>query len=216
MISRQVRSLLFRAFASTVGVAACSGCRGNADIHFVSLHTGEIDPPPAKVWSFAAQEAYWWIDDAGELCISIRCRKRNLLLGKFGKLDLSMSLIPGPPPAGSGRNYPIRRREARTILNSLLQDQRLTSFDGVMTVIVDDPRAIHGSFRIWMKPVRQLMLLSIIPRQPGDVLCFGTFRAVKDEVRGKAIRAACEAGGWRRRPTQAAPTTQPAKSEKPD
>lgn len=188
------------------------GCTGSAEIHFVSLHSSEIDPPPAKVWRFDAQEANWWIDDAGELNLAFRGSKRNLLLGALGNSELLISLVPGPPPAGSGRNYALRQRETRVILKSPLADQRIISYTGVMTVIVEDAQNVLGSFRIWMKAREGLNLLSLLPRSPGSVLCFGTFRAVRNERRGRDIRQQCEAGGWQRPPKTSAPnpTTLPS------
>ncbi len=190
--------------------ALCAGCTGSAVIQFVSLNATRIDPPPVKVWSYDAQEAVWWIDQAGELNIAMRSRKSQAVLGRFGKTELSISLVPGPPPAGSGKDYTLRRRQTRTVLVSGIGRQRFTSYSGVMDVLMDNETSIHGSFRIWMRPQSPVLSLSPLPQRPGSVLVFGTFKAVKNEKLGTAIRAICEAEGWQRKPLHPPATTQPA------
>lgn len=188
----------------------CAGCSGAAVIQFVSLNATRIDPPPVKVWHYDAQEAFWWIDRAGEINIAMRSRKSKALLGRFGKTELSMSLVPGPPPAGSGKDYTLRRRETRTVLVAGIGRQRYTSYAGVMDVIMDDETRVHGSFRIWMRPQSPALSLSPLPQRTGSVLVFGTFKAVKNKKRGAAIRAFCESEGWRRKPPRPPSTTRPS------
>ena len=179
-------------------------------MQFVSLNATRIDPPPVKVWHYDAQEAYWWIDQAGEINIAMRSRESRAFLGRFGKTELSMSLVPGPPPAGSGKDYTLRRRETRTVLVAGIGRQRYTSYAGVMDVLMDDGTDIHGSFRIWMRPQSPVLSLSPLPQRPGSVLVFGTFKAVKNEKRGATIRTFCESEGWQRKPLRTPATTQPA------
>jgi len=188
-----------------------TGCTGSARIDFVSLHNSEIDPPPAKTWRFDAHEAVWWIDDAGELNLAFHAQKRNLFLGKYGDVDLNLSLTPGPPPAGRARNYKIRRRETRTRIDNAFGQQRYTSYAGIMYVILEEDQTLHGSFRIWMKPPRELNFFTVLPRTPGSLLCYGTFHAVKDQHnRGPAIRSHCESGGRQRPPLPTQPTSRPS------
>ena len=191
-------------------VACCAGCTGSATIQFVSLNVTNIDPPPAKAWRYDAREAFWWVDSEGDLNISLRCRRRNVFPGELGKADLMLCLRPGQPPAGSGRNYKLHQRETRTAWKSALVDQHLTSYAGVMTVIVDDEDHIHGSFRIWMRSQPRLNLFALLPQRPGSFLCFGTFEAVKGESRGSAIQASCVGGEWPRRPRTKPTSSRPA------
>jgi len=190
--------------------AGCVGCSGAATVQFVSLHPSEIDPPSAEVMRFDAPEAYWWIDQAGEMNVAVRCRRRNVWLGRLGDVELAFSLMPGPPPAGRARNYKIALRESRIIVRSALQTRRFNAYAGILGLILDDETHAHGSFRIWLQPQAQLSFFSFPPQRPGSVLCFGTFRAVRDAVRGEAIRATCEADGWTRRARKkpAAKTTE--------
>ncbi len=198
-------------FVLVCSVLLLAGCTGSADIQFVSLDAKEIDPPPTEIFPFAAKECYWWVDEADELNIAMRCRKRSLVLGKYGYVDFDMSFVLGAPPAGSGRNYKISRRETRTFFLSAFQAQRLTSYSGIVGVTVKENGTLHGSFRIWMKPQAELQMFSFFPQRPGSLLCFGTFEAVKDAPRGLKIRAHCESKGGRRGPRQdSLPTTRPA------
>jgi hypothetical protein len=203
-----VSSTILRLLALPV-IWLAAGCTGSATIQFVSLHHEEIDPPTTKVWRFDASECYWWLDDAGELNVAMKCRQHNLLLGHWGDVELDLSFVLGEPPAGSGRNYPIRRRHTRSRFVSALQSQRLTSQAGIVGVIVEDGGAIRGSFRIWMMPQKQLRLFDFFPQQSGQLLCFGTFHAVEDAARGRAIRAHCEAEGWTRPARKPIPVQKP-------
>ncbi len=202
-----------RLIVLTALVAACAGCWGSAKIQFVSLHPTEIDPPSASVVRYDANKAYWWIDDEGQLNLAFRCIKHKLWLGRMGRVELLMSLVPGPPPAGSGRVYTIRHRETRTVLHGAADYQRCHSYNGVMDVLVDDERHVRGSFRIWMRPNEQFYLFSFVPRTTGALLCFGDYRAVHDPQRGRAIREICEAEGGRRPPLRAGARSGPSASQ---
>jgi hypothetical protein len=191
------------------------GCAGSGTVQFVSLHTSEIEPPPATAFRLDAKECCWWLDENGELNVAMNCKIRHLLLGKYGRADFDMSFVLGPPPAGSGRNYQLHQYETRTRFVSALASQRWLSQNGIAGVTVRDDGTLKGSFRVWMIPQTELQMMSFLPDRQGPMLCFGTFQAVKDEVRGKAIRSRSESGGWGR-PTRkrgnavTQPTTQPA------
>jgi hypothetical protein len=179
-------------------------------MEFVSLNMADIDPPAAKVWSFDAQQGYWWIDETGELNIALKHEQRNVLLGKFGWADLGLSFAFDAPPAGRARNYTVKSREARIVYTSSLANQRFLPFAGIVAVIVGDDGVVRGSFRLWTAPLTEAPLFSFLPQRPGNVVCFGTFEAVKDAARGKAIRSFCESGGYSRPPRAKAPASQPA------
>jgi hypothetical protein len=193
-------------------VVACLavGCSGSGTVRFISLHPSEIDPPQTQAWCYPAQECYWWVDDGGDLNIAMTCRKRSVLLGKYGRVDLDLSFVLDRPPAGSGRNYPIGRRETRTLFRSAWQNLRLISYKGIVGVTVRDDGTVRGSFRIWVTAKMGLRLFSFPPHGPGPLLCTGQFTAVRDAERGKAIRSHCESGGWARPPRKAPTTTRRA------
>ena len=197
---------------SLVGLAA-AGCSGTGLVQFVSVHKSEIDPPATTVWQFDAQRCYWWLDEAGELNIALTCTRDNLLLGRFGHVEFEMSFVLGDPPAGSGRNYTITLRETRSVFRTAMQDMRLASNAGIVGVTMRNDGTLRGSFRVWLNPLANTASLSFLPQQNGPLLCFGTLQPVKDEVRGRQIRARCEAGGWFRPPRKPPTATQPATTQ---
>lgn len=188
-----------------------AGCSGHGTIQLVSLNLAEIEPPPSKVWNFDAQESYWWTDSAGELNISLRHQQRSLILGKFGSVDLGLSFVFDAPPAGRTRNYSIGQREVRAIYATPLASQRFLPVAGIVAVIIGEDGIMRGSYRLWTAPLVETSLFSILPQRPGNMLCFGTFQAVQNEVRGKEIRSFCEANGFARLPKGKA-TSMPATS----
>jgi hypothetical protein len=208
----QRSSALIRGFLLLL-LAVLSGCAGSAEVRFVSLQPQEIDPPTTQVYSFPAQECYWWTDDAGDLTLAWRCVRHNVFMGKYGTVDFQMSLVLDKPPAGSGRNYKVGGRETRSLFVSAFEGLRLVSGSGIVGVNVRGDDTLTGSFRIWMTPRAEIHVFSFLPQDPGGLLCFGKFRAVKDEKRGQAIRAYCEANGWSRPPRT--PTTAPASAPAP-
>ncbi len=176
------------------------GCVDPGVTRFVSLSPGDIDPPPPDVWEYPIKECYWWLDGEGEMNVAWRCERRQVLLGRYGEATLEVSLVLGRPPAGSGLNYRIGPREARTVFTSAMQNMRLVSSLGVAAVTTQEGRPLRGSFRIWMTAHTELQIFSLLPQQPQHMLCFGRFQAVHDPERGQAIRARCESGGWSRPP----------------
>jgi hypothetical protein len=191
-------------------ILALSGCNGSAIVNFVSLNTNAIDPPRTDPWRFDARECYCWLDDNGEFNIVMQCRKSNILLGKLGDVEINLSFALDGPPAGSGRDYPIRQREVRALILAPAGNQRLNVNTGICSVITGKNGTYSGSYRILMTPIAELNIFSILPRRPGPLLCYGTFRAVPNEKRGSEIRAASESLGWARPPRPPPTSTQSA------
>lgn len=191
-------TIIVRVIVAAVVCVCVMGCSGSAEIRMTSLSASAIDPPLTEVTSFSASECYWWLDGVGDMNIAIRGTKQNLLLGKLGKQSLIISFALDEPPAGSGRNYTVRSRESRTVLASPLMTQRLASYAGIVSTLVDDGETIHGSFRILTKLRDDPGLLSFLPRSQGSVLVFGTYKAVRNAERGLAIRRESEMYGWGR------------------
>ncbi len=199
--------------AFLIAISFSVGCTGSAAINYVALDMKEIDPPPAEAMRFDADECYWWIDeDTNELCVSMRCVQQKFWLGKYGRTEMLTSWVLGDPPAGSGRNYKIGPRETLTVFHTVLQSTLVGSYAGIVGLLMDDDNNIHGSFRIWTKPRAHQVTLSLLPHDKTSYLCFGTFEAVRNPERGKAIRNAVERFGGVRAPRLRTPpsATQPA------
>ena len=185
------------------------GCSGSTKINFISLNTTAIDPPRTEPWQFDAQECFWWLDDAGEFNLALQCRKSNLILGRLGDMEIDLTFALDGPPAGSGRDYPLRQREVRAVILSPAGNQRFNVHSGICSVLMGKGGTYRGSYRVWMTSIPEVNILSILPQRPGPVLCFGTFYAVRDEVRGREIRAKSESFGGVR-PAKPATATQTA------
>lgn len=204
--------------------ALTAGCTGSGRVNFVSLNMTDIDPPPAKAWQFDATECYWWLDDLGDLNIALRSVRDAALLGKLGRVELYVSFVLDTPPAGSGRNYPIRQREVRAVALNAMQTHRFTSFAGIAGVSTRPDQRYRGSFRVWMHAHSELSMLNVMPNRPSPLLCFGTFEAVHDPARGRALRERSESSGFARpaKPgasgratTKPSPTTASTASSRP-
>ncbi len=190
----------------TVLLFYCAGCTGSATVNFISLHPTEIDPPSTEVHRYDAHEAYWFVDGDGNLKICFHATKSWGL----SAMQLDTAIVPGGPPAGSGRDYEIKGSAARAVIKGFLTHIEYKFYNGVASVIVDDERHIHGSFRLWMRSNDAPTIWSFIPRTHASILCFGTFKAIKNEKAAKEILIKCGMNPfWWNAPTSA-PTTQPA------
>ncbi len=197
---------------TVIALSAIAGCSGSATIQAVSLHPSEIDPPGTRVTRVDADEAYWHVDESGDLNLSIRMRRVDWILGEFGRQELALSIVPGPPPNGRARNYKINRDSLRMLWQTGLAVRRFASYAGVMAIYMDDELRLHGSFRFWTTNPGEGMPIWFVPQTPGPTLLFGTFKAVKDEVRCQSIRESVEAKGWHRRRRNMS-TSRPAESQ---
>jgi hypothetical protein len=140
----------------------------------------------------------------------MQCRKANLFLGKLGDMEIDLSFALDGPPAGSGRDYPLRAREVRAVVLATAGNQRFNVHTGICSVITGKDGSYRGSYRVWMTPIPEINILSILPQRPGPLLCYGTFQAVRNEERGREIRAKSESFGWVRPPRKPSTATQPA------
>lgn len=209
-----------RQFVSTVNFAIgyslfaiclIPGCSGTAKINFISMNTNAIDPPRVEPRRFDAQQCYWWSDESGDFNIAMQSKKANLLLGRLGDIEINLSFVLSGPPAGSGRDYTLKQREARGILISPSGNQRFVIHAGICSVLTGSDGTYRGSYRLWATPLTELNVFSFIPLRSGPVLCFGSFTAVRDEKRGRPIRERSEIGGWMRPlPGPRPPTSQPS------
>jgi hypothetical protein len=186
-------------------------CNGSGVVRLVSLNASAIDPPPPEVWQFTAQESYYWLDDAGDLNLAMKCKRSNLFLGRFGDVELNISFVLDKPPAGLGRDYKIHERENRTALSSAVANMRFSAYMGIVSVIRKGPKQFKGSFRLLMHTFSEQQFFAFLSNNPGGVVCFGTFDAIEDARKGKAIRDLSEAGGWQRPPKVAPPASQQAR-----
>ena len=195
----------FRAVISCALLIA-TGCSGGT-LNIVSLNVAAIDPPPAEAMQFNARKCAWWTDANGDMNLSMVFAKRDLLLGRLGAIDLYVSFALDKPPAGSGRDYPIRGREVRVLVKSAVTKMRFVGHSGIISVIRAPGDRFKGSFRILMNTIAEIPLFSFLPQRPGAVVCFGTFDAPFDPRIGDVLRQVSEEEGWVRPPKTLPPAT---------
>lgn len=212
---RFVRLVLASAFCVS-GAAWSAGCSGSASVQIVSLHATAIDPPDTKVWTYPSTDCYWRLDEAGRLNIAMTGLRRDVLVGRLGDVRWGVSLVLDKLPAGSGRNYVIRSGPTRVVIESVLATHHLTPYAGIVAVMTDERNELRGSFRLWMRHRPGFSPLLFLGPRSGNVLVFGTFRAVQDSDRARAIRDAIDKGGWSV-PVPAGPaTSRPTAAPLPD
>ena len=182
------------------------GCTGSGRLEFASLDFRTVDPPAPRVSPVSVQECYWWTDPDGQVWIAMQSRRTAFLIPKL-RFHFQLSLALERLPAGRARNYKLGRRELRVRVRFGPWESRFSSQTGIAALYRERGDRLRGSVRVqtsrvsmrwlggWGKPVRYLML--------------GSFTAVHDEQRGRAIVEATESGGWGRG-TPRRPASQPA------
>ncbi len=182
------------------------GCTGRGRLEFASLDFRAVDPPPPRVVPLNVQECYWWTDQAGKVWIAMRSEKTPVLFPML-RFQFQLSLVLDKLPAGLARNYALGGRALRARGQRGPLHARFSSHVGVAALYRERGNRLRGSVRAqtsrvslqwlggWSKPVRYLML--------------GSFTAVYDEQRGRAILEATESDGWGRG-TPRRPASQPA------
>jgi hypothetical protein len=197
---------------------ALTGCRGGGHVDFVALNYKAIDPPAPRITRVDMQECYWWTDADGGLWIAMQRADVPPLQPKLAfRFQLSLALE--KLPAGRARNYSIGERELRSCARLGPWESRFTARRGIAALYRESDDSLRGNLRVeatrvtarwlggWGRPTRYLML--------------GSFVAVRDEQRGRAITEATESAGWEREPLErrrtgrgssTRPTSQPATS----
>lgn len=165
-----------------------AGCSGSGKLSFISLNQNAIDPPPVEPWAFDADRCFVWVDEDERLNLVMRSLQQHPLLGAYGRIEVFLAMRLGTPPAGLGRDYSIRPTDATLVIHTAVGPQRFTTYAGIISVLTDEGGGMHGSFRVWLSPVQEVSLLSFLQQRSGPVLCYGSFRAVRDRERGPALR----------------------------
>jgi len=185
----------------SVALIALTGCTGSADLQFVSTNLASINPPPPIIYRYEPRQCFWWLDDDGSMNIAMQFDNVSLF-SEMGKLRLQVSLAFDSPPAGSGRDYRIGPRTVRGRFETAMTQARLISSSGVIAISKPPDKHIRGSFRMLLQQFPGVSLFTLTAQKPGNYLMFGTFDAIEDAERGRAIRDATEADGWTRPPTK--------------
>ncbi len=180
-----------------------SGCAGSGRLELAALNYRAIDPPAARTVQLDLDRCYWWTNEQGRVCIAMQQERWNALLPKF-KFDFQASLVLDEPPAGRARDYVVSPRVLRGLVRAGPALSRFTSAEGVAALYRESGQRLRGSFR--MRARREVAQLLGGWSRPVNYLLQGTFTAVHDEGRGRAILEVTEANGWEREEAGAAPS----------
>lgn len=163
------------------------------------------------------RECYWWTDEDGQLWIAMQRQQTPLFYPKM-RFEFQLSLALERLPAGTARNCKVDRTTLRARIRFGPWESRFSSRVGIVAVYRESRDRLRGSMRLqavrvasqwlggWGKPTRYLML--------------GSFTAVPDEQRGRAIAEATESSGWgrdssARPPVTSRPARPPTSSTRP-
>ena len=89
-----------------------TGCGGHATIHQIPMGIRKISTTGALVRKTTPDECYYWVNEAGELCVAMREAKWSPL-GKRFRSEFIASLVLEGLPARTARNYRVGRRTFR-------------------------------------------------------------------------------------------------------
>ena len=206
--------------------AALAGCSGRASIHAMPFMRKDIAPTEPIAETVEADQAYWWLGEGGTLNVSLR-RQTHSFLGKSFEKDYLFSLVLEGLPAGSEKLYRLNRDSVRQRCSNRGVHHRSMSVMGVVVVETPKDKWLKGRFHVVVRRQQFSILTGWAPRAeraPLTVLA-GTFEAVRDPMRGQAVRDRTERDGFGRRGSGSAasmpdsirwlPASQPSVSTKP-
>lgn len=188
------------ALASLFIMGGALGCSGRGVVHFVPLDVKQIPMTGTLIARITPDECYYWIDDAGKLCVALRQQKDSVWSPLLSH-DIALSLVLGDPPAGVTRAYPAARDTLRVRSSAGVTQLRAGSMSGGAVVWDYGKRTLRGRFRITVKQ----QSYTVFTDWTGNsrILLIGEFTAREDRARGEEILRRTEDGGLER----AAPTT---------
>jgi hypothetical protein len=185
------------------------GCSGSGTVHGVPLTRRDIPETATLVQSLSPIEAYYWIEEAGEVTVSMRYEVPSMLGAQFDAEWIG-SLVVDEMPAGSEKLYTLNQESLRVLQGGAASRGRMKSLMGVAVLHGLERDILRGRFHTTTRQQRFTMLDGWAPewvRAPVFVLC-GEFEAVRNETEAMAIRRETEADGLERKTTQP-PATQP-------
>jgi len=181
--------------AVLVLLGGCIGCSGRGTVHLVSLDAKKIAVTGPLMPNIALDEAYYWLNDDGKLCVALRQKHQSFFSPIFSQ-DISLSLILGEPPAGDTRAYPAARDTLRMRTTSGVTQLRSGSLAGGSVVWDYSKRQLRGRFRITVKQQSYTVLTDWTGNS--RILLIGEFTATENRKRGEEILKRSEEDGLER------------------
>lgn len=166
-----------------------TGCAGSATVHTIAIGSKKISTTGPLIVRIDPDECYWWLDDAGRLCVAMR-ESKGLPFSKVLRREFFLSLVLGDPPAGAARNYRVDRRTLRFRRDAGYGHTRAASLGGIAAVWEYGHKTLKGRFRI--NALRQSYLVLTGWRTDARILVLGEFTAVRNREKGEGILARTE------------------------
>ena len=201
--SRTTRGLVLRTVVAGVCLIlamSAIGCTGHGTVHMVPFMRSDFSPTERPIVTTQVSEAYYWLDSSGKLNLALRHHAPSLL-GKVFESDWQMSMILDGLPAGAERLYTLDTRSVRIRYNQGPAHQRFASFAGVAVAGAPKNGAMNGRFHVTVRG-QQFGVISgwSPPLQRGPLIVMvGTFTAVENATRGRAILENTESDGFDRK-----------------
>ena len=185
-----------------------SGCGGHAMIHQIPMGIRKISTTGALIQKTAPDECYYWVNEAGELCVAMRKAKWSPL-GKRFRSEFIASFVFEGLPARTARDYRMTQRTFRARLEAGYTHTRSASLAGIAAVWDYGQRRLRGRFRFSAKHQSYSVLTGWGANK--GLLVVGEFTAVPNRRAGEKILARTEKRGLERGPPRgkrSSPTTK--------
>lgn len=177
-----------------------TGCTGHGTVHTVPFMRSDFGPAEHPIISTPVTEAYYWVEPDGQLRIALRHHAPSLL-GKVLESDWQMSMVLDGLPAGVEKLYTLNSRSVRVKHSRGPAHQRFASLAGVAVAGSPKHRTITGRFHATVRGQQFGVFSGWSPAlQRGPlVVMVGTFTAVENADRGRAILQHTEDDGFDRK-----------------
>lgn len=177
------------------GCASAAGCAAPAAVTVMPVRLQKLSPTSPLLHEFRPTACYAWVNDAGELCVSMNVRKQAFRTA-FDQEEFHLSLVLGPPPAGEGRTYVVTQQTVRARTRDGLTHTRFASLEGIALAWKDGPGRLSGRFQF--RGIEQSYLVVMGWTNTRQILCVGEFKARWDRERGEPILRHTENDGMAR------------------
>jgi len=184
---------------ASVSLFSLAGCTGRGSVAMVPFMRSDLQPQEVLVQRVPINEAYYSVDDQGEITVALRYHAKSLLNKTFD-VDWQMSIVLGSLPAGSQKLYRMSNRTGRIAQSHMSNSRRGESLTGIVVLHAPKNGRLKGRFHANMRLQQFGVLTGWSPalyRAP-MVITVGEFEAIENFERAQQIRAHTEPEGLER------------------
>ena len=185
------------------------GCTGSGSVVMVPVARSDFGPQEPLVQTVPIGEAYYQVDQQGELTVGLRCHQASLW-GRILDFHWQMSIVLDGLPAGSQKLYRAGPYSVRVVQSYGGDHRRGQSLSGVAVVYAPARGRLKGRLHVTMRLQQFSPLTGWAPalyRAP-LIIVVGEFEAIDQPQRAGQIRARTEPEGLERQ--RQGPATRPA------